>query len=120
MDPPLTIQCDNTNTIALVTKEIATFQTKLRHVDIHNHWLRQEHKAGRIRLQYTPTNAMIADGLTKALTHDNHQQFVTMLNLVPLQSLIEARAHAANAPSPPSGQVRTTTPGSTPSPPSLP
>jgi len=34
---------------------------------------------------------MTADGLTKALTTDNHQEFVTMLNLVPIESLIKAR-----------------------------
>ena len=35
------IQCDNAQTIRLVTEEITKLQTKLRHVDIHNHWLRQ-------------------------------------------------------------------------------
>ena len=33
------IECDNKQTIRLVTEEIAILQTKLRHVDIHNHWL---------------------------------------------------------------------------------
>ncbi|RKK44172.1 hypothetical protein BFJ69_g18336, partial [Fusarium oxysporum] len=41
-DPTIRIDCDNTQTINLVTAEIATLKTKLRHVDIHNHWLRQE------------------------------------------------------------------------------
>jgi hypothetical protein len=88
----LTIECDNLNTIALVTKEITTLHTRLRHVDIHNHWLRQEHHAGRITVVHTPTKSMLADGLTKSLGYDNHQNFVTMLNLVPIQSLIEERA----------------------------
>src|SRR5204863_6375494 len=33
------IEYDNKQTIHLVTEEIAVLQTKLRHVDIHNHWL---------------------------------------------------------------------------------
>jgi organic radical activating enzyme len=41
-DNHIHIECDNKQTIRLVTEEIATLQTKLRHVDIHNHWLRQE------------------------------------------------------------------------------
>ena len=41
-DHRIVIQCDNTQTIRLVNEEIARLQTKLRHVDIHNHWLRQE------------------------------------------------------------------------------
>jgi hypothetical protein len=31
------IECNNKQTIHLVTEEIATLQTKLRYVDIHNH-----------------------------------------------------------------------------------
>jgi len=34
------IQCDNKQTIRLVNVDIALLQTKLRYVDIHNHWLR--------------------------------------------------------------------------------
>lgn len=41
---------------------------KLRHVDIHNHWLRQEVQAGPLKISRVPTAEMPADGLTKALT----------------------------------------------------
>jgi hypothetical protein len=34
---------------------------------------------------------MVADGLTKAMTADKHQEFVTMIKLVPIESLIRAR-----------------------------
>lgn len=63
----IVIQCDNTQTIRLVTSEIVTLKTQLRHVDIHNHWVRQEVTAGRIQVVYTPSNKMMADGLTKPL-----------------------------------------------------
>ena len=36
-DHHITIQCDNKQTIRLITAEIATLQTKLRYVDIYNH-----------------------------------------------------------------------------------
>ncbi|EFQ86666.1 hypothetical protein PTT_18034, partial [Pyrenophora teres f. teres 0-1] len=36
-NPTVTIQCNNKQTIRLVTEEISKLQTKLRHVDIHNH-----------------------------------------------------------------------------------
>ncbi|EAQ84318.1 hypothetical protein CHGG_10722 [Chaetomium globosum CBS 148.51] len=74
-------------TISLVTKEIAVLQTKLRHVDIHNHWLRQEYQRGKIHVKYVPSKKMVADGLTKALNADNHQEFVRMLNLEDIQLL---------------------------------
>ena len=61
------IQCDTQQTIQLVNNDIAKLQTKLKHVDIHNHWLRQEAQLDRISVEYQPTADMIADGLTKAL-----------------------------------------------------
>ena len=61
------IQCDNQQTIRLVNAEIATLKTQLRHVDIHNHWLRQEVMEDRIEVVYTPSALLMADGLTKAL-----------------------------------------------------
>jgi len=63
----ITINCDNQQTIRLVTEEIAKLQTKLRHVDIHNHWLRQEVVRGAIKVRYQQSEEMAADGLTKAL-----------------------------------------------------
>ena len=33
--------------------------TKLRHVDVHNHWLRQEVNRGRINVTYTKSQDMI-------------------------------------------------------------
>jgi hypothetical protein len=76
------IQCDNQQTIRLVTQEISRLQTKLRHVDIHHHWLRQEVASGRIKVTYTQSTEMTADGLTKALPVNQWQRFLTQLGLV--------------------------------------
>jgi hypothetical protein len=38
----LEIRCDNSQTIRLLTEEFAKLKTKLRHMDVHNHWLRQK------------------------------------------------------------------------------
>ena len=38
----LTIKCDNAQTIRLLVDESTKLQTKLRHIDIHSHWLCQE------------------------------------------------------------------------------
>jgi hypothetical protein len=90
----LTIQCDNTQTIRLVDAEIATLNTRLRHVDIHNMWLRQEAQCNRIKVIHVPSQKMIADGLTKALSADNHGKFVEMINVVSIEDRITARATA--------------------------
>ena len=45
---PLIIECDNAQTIRLLVAESTKLQTKLRHVDIHSHWLCQEVQRGTI------------------------------------------------------------------------
>lgn len=84
-DPTIRIDCDNTQTINLVTAEIATLKTKLRHVDIHNHWLRQEVQGGRVQVKYTKSTDMIADGLTKALPAGKWNRFLYQLGLEDIQ-----------------------------------
>jgi hypothetical protein len=81
LEEGLAIQCDNRQTIRLVTEDSMKLNTKLRHIDIHNHWLRQEHHAGRIRIEWIPTSEMPADGLTKALTHQRHEGFIKLIRL---------------------------------------
>jgi hypothetical protein len=81
-DPIITIKCDNTQTIRLVNEDVAKLQTKLRHVDIHNHWLRQEVTRKMIKVEYVPSDNMIADGFTKALPANKWASFLDQLGLV--------------------------------------
>jgi hypothetical protein len=81
-DPIITIKCDNTQTIRLVNEDIARLQTKLRHVDIHNHWLRQEVTRKTIKIEYTPSDNIIADGFTKALPANKWANFLNQVGLV--------------------------------------
>lgn len=83
------IQCDNTQTVGLLTKETPQLSTKLRHVDIHNHWLRQAVQAGEIAIRWVPTKDMAADGLTKLLPAQNHSSFMRALGLTNIQHLIK-------------------------------
>jgi len=66
-------------------------KTQLRHVDIHNHWLRQEVMGDRIEVTYTPSSALMADGLTKALQGPKFKEFTKQLNLVDIQERLERR-----------------------------
>ena len=81
LNEPLTIECDNRQTLRPVTEESMKLATKLRHVDIHNHWLRQEHAEKRVLFQWTGTKNMMADGLTKALSRQRHEDFVRLIRL---------------------------------------
>lgn len=64
------------------TEDVAKLQTKLRHVDIHHHWLRQEVTRKMIKVEYVPSDNMIADGFTKALPVNKWANFLNQLGLV--------------------------------------
>jgi hypothetical protein len=67
IDKDLTALCDNLQTIRLMTKDAPKLITKLRHINVHQHWLCQEVQARRIKIEWASTNNMAANGLTKAL-----------------------------------------------------
>ena len=75
-----TIQCDNLQTIRVLSS--FKFITKLRHVNIHRHWLRQKIKSGRINLIWISITIILADGLIKVLSLQKHADFIKLMNLV--------------------------------------
>jgi hypothetical protein len=77
----VSILCDDQRTILLLSKSGGHLNTSLKHVDIHNHWLHQEVQAGNIQLNWIASEHMIADGLTKALSRQKHENFISQLNL---------------------------------------
>jgi hypothetical protein len=42
----MVIQCDNQQMLYLIQAKIGKLSTKLKHVDIQNHWLCQEYQQG--------------------------------------------------------------------------
>ena len=78
---PWDIRCDNQQTIRLVIGESTRLATRLRHVDIHHMWLRQEVEKKSFTVTYLPTAQMPADGLTKALPRQKFEQFRAQLNM---------------------------------------
>ena len=89
-DPELQplILCDNQQTVGLIQKEKPQLTTKLKHVDIHNFWLRQIYRDGKISVQWVPTTDMPADGFTKPLSAEKHSHFIKQLGLVDISSQI--------------------------------
>jgi hypothetical protein len=86
------ILCDNMQTIRLIETDEPKFRTQLKHIDVHNHWLRQELRAHHIRIQWIPTADMPADGFTKALTRQRHDIFIKSLNLINIRNRIDSDA----------------------------
>jgi hypothetical protein len=86
---PITIDCDNRQTVRAMVKNEA-IQTRLRHIDIHNHWLREKVQNKEINVRWVDTDSMPADGLTKPLSVEKHVQFVKLLGLVDISHRIRA------------------------------
>ncbi|KAE8548982.1 hypothetical protein EYB25_009365 [Talaromyces marneffei] len=84
--PTLHVYCDNKQTLGLLEKDAPRLRTKLRHVDIHNHWVRQEVQKGDVQVHYMPTKDMIANGLTKALSKQEHQIFLNQIGVENIDS----------------------------------
>ena len=96
------IQCNNLQTLHLMTAEIDKLSMKLKHIDVQNHWLRQEYKWDHIIIHYIDLKSMIADRLTKALSLNSHHQFLEQMNLIDIQDrLQDRRAQEAAAFEPP-------------------
>jgi len=89
LDELLIINCDNTQTLRLLKEDSAKLNTKLRHVDIHQHWLRQEYAARRVLFEWKPTTEIITDGFTKALPRQKFRNFVQMVRMVDITTRLE-------------------------------
>src|SRR5436853_224758 len=87
LDHELVINYNNQQTIRLLTKDLPTLVTKLKHVDIRQHWLREQIADNRINITWILTSHMPADGLTKSLLKQKHQNFVQQLGLVDIAKL---------------------------------
>ena len=84
--------CDNQQTLRLLTSEAPLLKTSLRHVDIHHHWLREQTMDGTIKPVYIETKAQPADGLTKLLPRQRHEDWLKLLQLQPLPKTQEQTA----------------------------
>lgn len=92
----VTIVCDNKQTVDIINKDAPILATKLRHVDIHQHWLRQLVHSGvqdsgidaTVTVSWVDTKSMPADGLTKRLSSGKHAKFLKQLGLMNVARLV--------------------------------
>ena len=77
----LIIWNDNLQIICLLNSKIPRLETRLRHVDISQCWLRQKIQFGHFNVDYISTARMVADGLTKMFFSQKHAVFIQQLGL---------------------------------------
>ena len=73
------IYCDNQSAIALAHNPEHHARTK--HIDIQYHFVRNYVEDGATRLEYCPTEDMVADGLTKALGPERHRKLAKLMGM---------------------------------------
>ena len=64
-----TIMCDNQGCIALAKNP--THHSRTKHIDVQHHFIREKLESEEIRLEYCPTEDMVADVLTMG-SHEAH------------------------------------------------
>ncbi len=85
----LIIECKNAETIRLSVDKSMKLKTKLRHVDIDSHWLRQEVQSGSIHIRWVPTKEMVTNGLIKTLSSaQKNNSFVRMTGIEDQKDLL--------------------------------
>jgi len=78
-DGPLVLLNDNTGAEAVASN--AANSSKLKHVALQYHFIRERVASGEIALEHTPTHRMAADSLTKAVPVPAHQRCLDQLRL---------------------------------------
>jgi len=70
-------------------KESPKLVTKLKHIDIKQHWLREKVEGGEIDIKWISTIEQAADGLTKPLSVQKHNAFLKQLSIQDIVDTIE-------------------------------
>ena len=68
------LKSNNQGSIALAHNPVFYLRTK--YIDIQHYYIHDEVASKKIELLYLPTHQMIADGLTKILTHVKFHGFI--------------------------------------------
>jgi hypothetical protein len=90
LNQKIMIYNDNLQIIRLFISKIFKIETKLRHVDIAQCWLRQSVQSDYLSVNDLSIAKMIANELTKILSSQKHRKFINQLRLVDAEFLIKA------------------------------
>src|SRR5213079_543257 len=69
---------------------------RTKHIDIQYHFVRNCVEDGRLRLEYCPTEDMVADGLTKALGPERQKRLTAMMGMEVWKNKSSARMRSGS------------------------
>lgn len=78
---PETVNISNDNMGALKLSENPVYHARSKHIDGRHHFVRDSLKSGLMKLNYLPTEVMVADVLTRGLPAHKHRSCVKLLKL---------------------------------------
>ena len=76
---PRTLLCDNQGAISLTKNP--THHAKTKHVDVQLHFIRDHVEKGTIKVEYCPTEDLVADIMTKGLARERHERLIRMMGM---------------------------------------
>ena len=99
MDQPTIMQQDNQSAIAIAINPV--HHSRIKHLEIKTHFLREHIEGSTVEFVYCPTELMIADILTKPLPAKQHWYLMNLMGmrrLSDLQKGVEVKTSLAIAP----------------------
>jgi hypothetical protein len=90
LNQKIMIYNDNLQIIRFFISKILKTETKFRHVDIAQCWLRQSIQSDYFSMNYLFIAKMIMNELTKILSSQKHREFINQLRFVDVKHLIKA------------------------------
>ena len=94
-----TLYGDNQGAIALASNP--EYHARTKHIDIQYHFIRECVENGVIKLQYCPTEDMVADGMTKALPKERHWKLAREMGMSNMEMSKMGMSEKTTSPSPP-------------------
>lgn len=79
LDYAVPIRCDNESTIKLAENPV--FHTRSKHIEVHQHFVREKVLNQEIKLQHVKTNDQVVDIFTKALCRPKFEGFRSALDV---------------------------------------
>lgn len=76
----INIRCDSQGAIATAQHEGPT--KRLKHIDIRLHFIKALIQDGRMKIEYVPTEDMVADALTKQLSAEKHRGCILQMGML--------------------------------------